>query len=104
MNEPEVSNAELHNEIRKLREEVGELRRMLMLVASTVAMVEGQQNVSHTYLRRALAELESTSTGRLMEEYMKSERLNSKMEQGLEVMSREARDMDLSELVEHLEE
>jgi len=103
MSETEITNDDLHGEIRALREEVAELRKMVMVVASTAALVEGQQNVSHTYLRRVLAKLKNTTTKHLLAEYMKSDRLNSKMEQGLKVMAKEARDMDLPELVEYLE-
>jgi hypothetical protein len=98
MSEPEVSNAELRDEIRELREEVDRLRRMLMLVASTAAMVEGQQNVSNTYLRRVLSEIDDAPTGSSQEEYM------SDLERGLKIMTKEAGEMNLPDLVEHLEE
>jgi len=98
MSKSEVSNAELRDEIRELREEVDKLRRMLILVAGTAAMIEGEQNVSQNYLRRVLAELEDTPAGRSQEEYM------SDLERGLKVMTEEAEDMDLPDLVEHLEE
>lgn len=98
MSESEVSNAELRDEIRDLREEVDKLRRMLILVAGTAAMLEGEQNVMQTYLRQVLAELEDTPAGRSQDEYM------SDLERGLKVMTEEAEDMDLPDLVEHLEE
>jgi paraquat-inducible protein B len=102
MSEPEIANAELHNEIRALRQEVDELRRMLLLIASTVALVEGQNDVSHTYLRRALSELENTSMGSLMEEYMQSETLNADLERGLKIMAEQAEERNLPDLAEHL--
>jgi hypothetical protein len=98
MSKSEVSNAELRDEIRELREEVDKLRRMLILVAGTAAMIEGEQNVSQTYLRQMLAGLEDTSAGRSQEDYM------ADLERGLKVMTEEAKDMDLPDLVEYLEE
>ncbi|MCS4180176.1 hypothetical protein GGQ07_001616 [Salinibacter ruber] len=98
MSKSEVTNAELHDEIRELREEVDRLRRMLILVAGTTAMVEGQQNVAHTYLRRVLAEVEDTPTGHRQEKHM------SDLERGLKVMTEEAEEMDLPDLIEYLEE
>jgi len=98
MSKSEVSNAELRDEIRELREEVDKLRRMLILVAGTAAMIEGEQNVSQTYLRQMLAGLEDTSAGHSQEDYM------ADLERGLKVMTEEAKDMDLPDLVEYLEE
>lgn len=98
MSKSEVSNAELRDEIRELRSEVDNLRRMLILVAGTTAMVEGQQNVSHTYLRRVLAEVEDTPSGHRQEKHM------SDLEWGLKVMTKEAGEMDPPDLIEYLEE
>lgn len=104
MSKSEKSNAELRDEIRALGEKIDKLHRMLVLVAGTVAMVEGQQNVSHTYLKRALAELEGTSMGRQMKEYTQGEKLSSDLERGLKIMADRAEEMDLPDLVEYLRE
>ena len=94
----------LKKEIEALRKEVDELKQMMILLAGTTAIIEGQQNVSHTYLRRALKELEGTPKNRLMQEYIQSEVLTSELESGLELMSEEARERGLQDLVEYLEE
>lgn len=104
MSKAENSYTELREEIQSLREDIDELRRMLVIVAGTVAMVEGQQNESHTYLKRVLAELKGTSTGRQGEEYTKSEKLTSDLERGLKIMADRAEEMGLPDLVEYLRE
>lgn len=104
MSGSEISGAVLQGEIQVLQKEVAELRKMLILVASTIAMVEGQQHVSHTYLRRALAKLENTGTTRLLEEYFESEKFTSDLEMGFELMAESAEEMGLQDLAEHLRE
>ncbi len=106
--EPEDENddsvSSVKKEVEALRQEIDELKEMVMLVAGKTAMIEGQQNVSHTYLRRALKELEGITKNRLMQEYIQNEVLASEMESGFELMSGEAQERGLQDLVEYLEE
>lgn len=104
MDEEATGQDELPEKIDSLQKEVSELRKMLVVVASSVAMIEGMEDVTHTYLRRALAELESTSLAKLKEEYLLSDEFTPALERGLDLMAEEAREMNLTDLAEHLEE
>lgn len=94
----------LRREIGDLRDEIDELRRMVTIVAIGVALIEGGQNVTQTYLLRALAELQGGPLGSLREESFESEELTSKLENGLDLMAWRAREMGLQDLAERLEE
>lgn len=97
-----ISNTELREEIQSLREEVDRLHRMLILMAGTVATVEGQQNELRTYLKQVLAELKGSSTRPQRKETPRSEKIISDLERGSKIMADNAEEMDLPDLVEYL--
>jgi len=94
----------LRTELETVREEVQACRRMLLIVATTMALIDGDPSITHRYLRWALAKLETTSLGRLREGAFTASELRQPRNTALELMADRACEMDLSELAEHLEE
>lgn len=94
----------LHREIASLREEVDQLKRTLFIVASTVALAEGDQAITHSYLRRVIAQVEGTSRDRLKRDAMMSREFVAPAERSLDLMAKRAGEMNLPDFADWLQE
>lgn len=104
MAEKTIEREELLDRIDALQQEVSDLRKILMVLANSIGMIEGMEGVTHAYLRRAVAKLESTTSESLKEEYLETDEFTFEIEGGFKLMANRAREMDLTDLADHLEE